>query len=425
VVRAGQREAVVDRVTAFTMSALLLAGAMTALPSGPRGVVVRAGCRLLTIGLGACAASPFDTPGSQLGLPRCAALAALDQVLPEVLVSDVELDDGATLRRQVTRDGTVLLSVPAGDVGDVGDVAGSTAQDVDPVPVPLWSGGAREQVRVLDGVRLQSGVRWDLPRGLGERELLQSLKDQHDRVVQRRSALSLGIGAPSARERPAAPTTLFSTVDPLEVTWPGSSPVPVRIPRPGTVQVVAGEPVHLLTDRLRERTWTTLAVSGATAREEAVEGSVRFAREADGRVSALSFVLVSAGSLSARLGSRSADLVDVSYTWLPLTTAVEDEIVQDWLGAAAPATLPLSVLTQAAPAAAGNRMQALLVTGSRTTITTLTGEPDVVAAQVRQDVAAGVRSPRTTAAPLTGVVSLAASPGGRPRQLVEEPTCLS
>ncbi len=413
VVRAEQRAVLVDRVVAVVVALLLVTGLVAILPPGWQDGVSRGLCRVGTLGLTNCEPRLYDAEQAELGEPRCQGLADLDDVVPEVVSQSIPLA-GGTLHRQVTRDGTTIVT-PA----PAGTAPGAT------VPA-LWRGQERGRTELLEAVDVPLGVRWEFLDGDGEEEMLVSLQERHDNVLQRRSALSLGVADPDSPEvagRTPAPTTILSRVEPGAVSLPLDSHSRRLTPEAGHVVATRDGDVHLRVDTLRSVTWTSTGLAATTDEGDEVSGWLRWGRDESGQLTDWSTFLVSAGPLS-RQWQAPGETVDVTYVHLPLSTEDEHEVVESWLSDHRGARLPLSVLTRAAAPGAGDRMEALLAAASTVTTITLTGaDLNEVSATLGQQVRSGLRVGWPAETDVSHVDTVQPAPGGGPRSVSREEQC--
>lgn len=416
--RAGRRDAAVDRVLAVVLFGLAASGVMSVLPAGAQRAVAHGSCTLLTVGLTDCAPSVILGIGTQLGPPRCAPLSALDAALPEVLSRTITTEEGLRLSRDVTRDGRVIISP-----------SGSDAQAPD-----LWSGRRPPSVQVLEGVSVPAGTAWDLPGGRDEGSLVRQLREEHLRLVQKRSALSLLttlVG--SSGDMPPPPNRRTSSVRLDRLHLPGStSPLPAPVdsaaPRATSrlrpvLDVDRSEPASVVTDDVDQITATSVALEGRGGWRQPVAGALRWTRDHTGSLTGLTMEAVSQQPLLAVSGARDPAAVDVVYVWLPLGTADESDIVEGWLARPGGAEFDGDVVLGLHRPDPTDRMQVLLASAAEVTDVQLTGVTvGRLAESVRSDARRGLRGD-WSGATIAKVATVAPQPGGGPRTVAMETSC--
>lgn len=330
--RAALRRTAIDRVVTGVLVVVAAAGGMSVLPGSSQRAVSRTGCRVVTLGLGACGDPGLDLTDVALAPPRCLTLAALDDALPEVRV-----------RRLVAARGLVV-TISTARSGDVVAQLGDAAQ---PAPPRVLTGEARSQRHVVDGVDVPAQAEWYLPRGQGLDELVGAVQDAEHQVVQRRSALGLlGVVLDRDERSVPEPTLLSSTLDLSQPVWPHVAPAaPSRPVRTGgsTVSVATDRPAVSVFNRISSESALVVPLTGSLGGQPTT-GTMRVVRDPTSAVVSVLLAVVTPGRAVPGEPAASLPGPAVAYVQVPVRTATERELVATWLAGSGPVVVPLDGL---------------------------------------------------------------------------------
>jgi hypothetical protein len=420
--RASRRQTITDRVVAVVLAVVAASGLMSVLPGRSQAAVSRFTCRLATLGLSACGRSGLDLENTRLNLPRCPALATLDEALPEVRVTQLQLEDG------------LFVTIGAARTGDVSVTFGPTAQ---PAPPSLLNGQRRTTQQVSDGVVLPTSVEWLLPSGQGLDPLVEAVSDRHRQWVERRSALAV-LSPALARgdlEIPP-PTVLLGQVrldEPLLPTFPdspeiprsGVAPPPSRVPRAtvNRVSVVPSSPAGTVYNRVSRQFSVVAPVVGTFGRVD-VAGTVRWTRDADGNITSVLVGIVSPAALTpGEKLPRDTASTGVAYISVPVVTEPERALAQQWLSDPAGFQVSLDEVLGLASADPANRLASFLTRAATVTLVRYSGI-DAADAQLRvRSELMSLRRVDWASARMLSAATIAPQPGGAVRTAVNDPLC--
>lgn len=428
--RASQRQAVADRIVIGVLIVVAASGLMSALPGERQASVLRFVCRIGSLGLGSCGSAPPDLGSDQLAPPRCRLLSAFDGVLPEVRVSHTTAADMPSIEVSSARSGDMFLRV---------DMGNSSA------PPFLLQGEARASSEVLPGAFVPVSTEWYLPGGQGANAVVQAISDRHHEWVQRRSSLAVlsTVFGDHGREIPP-PTLLLSQVRldspvlPRAVNNPGdrstSAPDRHRPGQPGDsfISVVPSQAALLAYNRITSEASLIFSVTG-DVRGTPVAGSVRWTRDGSGAVTSVLIAVVAAGQLSpgeaqSRSGASASGgpgSIGVAYIALPVTSAVEQELMSDWLGDPQGFSLGLDELLGLRQPQASDQLSSFLTRAATVTLLRYSGvDAQSAEMQVREELARNRRVDWAGGRLLT-VSEIAPQPNRAARVLATDPDCRS
>ena len=277
---------------------------------------------------------------------------------------------------------------------------------------------------------------WYLPRGQGLDQLVIATYDRHQQWVEGRSALALvGSRLFGVDQELPPPAVLFSRVrlDQQRLPRFADRPAPPRTDgtasRPrgpaaavNSLSLDASVPAFAVVNRISRSQATVASLRGKLG-QKPVTGALRFTRNADGDITSVLVAVVAAGRMvpGEHLGSLPGPAV--AYISVPVTTPVEQRLVQAWLSGPAGFTIPLDALLRLRPARTSDQLGSFLTRAATVTILRYAFVPPVdlqdrvtreLATQRRQDWT-GIR--------MVAVSSIAPQPGGGRRQIVEDPSC--
>lgn len=407
--RAVRRRDVTDRLLVAVIVVVAASGLMSTLPAAAQVSVGRIACRVGSLGLGSCGADPIALLDPQLAPPRCSALAALDQTLPEVRVSETVTAEGLRIQTRTPRSGESVLHLGADPTDD---------------PPLLMAGESRGSDEVLPGVEVDRWADWYLPGGQGGDVVVAAAQEWHRQWLQQRSSLA-ALGAvfgSSGREMPE-PTLLHSRV------WTGVSQLPTSTvaARTGTTQnrVVVRPNVagHLMTNRITGNSVLTIAVSGTWAGRP-VTGAASWRRNGSGAVQAVTVAVVSDRALVRGEPALPSDSAEVAYITIPISSDVERRLVERWLSSASGFVLPLTGLLGLSQPKPTDQLATYLTRAATVTVVRYGTNRLWLSDQVTQQLIASQRVdwPDVT---LTEAFTVAPQPNGAVRTLVADPECRS
>jgi hypothetical protein len=410
--RASRRRSVTDRILVLVLVVVAASGFMSALPATAQVAVGRLACRVGSLGLGACGADPIALTDPDLAPPRCAALAALDQTLPEVRVSETTTPAGLRIQTRTARSGDSVLHLGPDQTDD---------------PPLLLAGQRRGRQEVLPGVEVTTSADWYLPGGQGGDIVVAAALEQHRQWLQHRSSLApLGaVFGASGRELPD-PTLLRSRVWPAVAQLP--TPTTEQPARPDTRNRVvprSDQPAHLVTNAIDRDSVLTVALTGTWAGQP-VTGAASWRRAASGEVERVTVAVVAARTLVKGEPALPAGSAEVAYITIPVASDVERRLVEDWLSRPTGFSLPLTELLGLRQPDVRDQLAAFLTRAATVTVLryadTDRGE---LTRRVTAEVIATERLERPDGPRLTAAFSVAPQPNGAPRTLAVDPACAS
>ncbi|WP_344812933.1 hypothetical protein [Microlunatus aurantiacus] len=407
--RNSRRRNVTDRILVLVLVVVAASGVMSVLPATAQVAVGRLACRVGSLGLGACGADPIALTEPDLAPPRCAALAILDEALPEVRVSETTTATGLRLQTRTARSGDSVLHL---------------GPDQTEEPPLLLAGQRRGRQEVLPGVVVTTSADWFLPGGQGGDVVVAAALEQHRQWLQRRSSLApLGaVFGSSGRELPA-PTLLRSRV------WPAVAPLPttpgVRTPVPDTTARVVlrpDQPAHLVTNTVDRDTVLTVGVTGSWAGQP-VTGAASWRRAASGEVERVTVAVVAARALVKGEPAVSAGSAEVAYVTIPVSSPVERRLVESWLSRPTGFALPLPELLGLRQADVRDQLAGFL---TRAATVTVLRYADTDRAELTRRVTEELISTERVERPgtrVTAAFTVAPQPNGAARSLTADPAC--
>lgn len=426
--RANRRQSITDRVVAGLLVVVAASGLMTVLPGSSQRAVARRACQVGSLGLAACASPALVLGTGRLRPPRCAILAGLDQVLPEVRVNRLVTADGLTVETTVARSGDAVLTA-------------GTAPEPDP---PLLLDGEPRSLReVAPGTRVPAGTAWRLPGGQGADAVVEALQDSHRRHVQQRSALAvLSATLDGDGRRVPPPTLLWSRVrlDANVLPHLSDAPRPPSTDGPGSPRrggPTSSGQVRLITDRPAVARYDNLArtssvtadlageVTGGGPLSGALSGSVRWTRDADGAVTSVLYGIVSPGPLVRGETEPVAGATTVlTYVAVPVRTAAERALVERWLSDARGLRLDLGVVLDLRTPDVGDQLGSFLSRAATVTVLRPAGLDVAAAERQVHDELVRDRRLEAPAGTLLGVGVVAPRPDMGRRTLTTDPGCV-
>ncbi len=409
--QAARRRSITDRILVLVLVVVAASGFMSALPATAQVAVGRLACRVGSLGLGACGADPIALTDPELAPPRCAALAALDEALPEVRVTETTTPAGLRIQTRTARSGDSVLHLGPDQTAE---------------PPLLLAGQRRGRQEVLPGVDVSTSADWFLPGGQGGDIVVAAAQEQHRQWLQRRSSLApLGaVFGSSGRELPS-PTLLRSRVWPAVAQLP--APVNATPTLPDTenrVVLRSGEPAHLVTNGIDRDSVLTVSLTGTWAGQP-VTGAASWRRAASGEVERVTVAVVAARTLVSGEPALPRGSAEVAYITIPVGTTVERRLVEGWLSRPAGFSLPLIELLGLRQPDARDQLAAFLTRASTVTVLRY-GDTDRLALtrRVTEEVIATERVERADTR-LTAAFTVAPQPNGEPRTLAADPACAS
>ncbi len=407
--RNSRRRAVTDRILVLVLVVVAASGFMSVLPASAQVAVGRLVCRVGSLGLGACGTDPIALTEQDLAPPRCSALATLDQVLPEVRVTETTTPTGLRLQTRTARSGDSVLHLGP----DQGDEA----------PL-LLAGETRGRQEVLPGVVVSTSADWFLPGGQGGDVVVAAAQEQHRQWLQRRSSLApLGaVFGSSGRELPP-PTLLQSRV------WPGVPQLPTapgaRTPLPDArnrVVLRPDRPGHLVTNTINRTSVLTVGIAGSW-NGQPVTGAASWRRAASGEVEQVTVAVVAARALVKGEPAMPVGGAEVAYVTIPVASPVERRLVESWLSRPTGFALPLTELLGLKPADVRDQLSAFLTRGATVTVLRYADTDRAeLERRVTEELISTARVERP-AARVTAVFTVAPQPNGEARTLATDPAC--
>lgn len=407
--RNSRRRAVTDRILVLVLVVVAASGFMSVLPASAQVAVGRLACRLGSLGLGACGTDPIALTEQDLAPPRCAALATLDQALPEVRVTETTTATGLRIQTRTARSGDSVLHLGP--------------EQTDDAPL-LLAGERRGRDEVLPGVVVSTSADWFLPGGQGGDVVVAAALEQHRQWLQQRSSLApLGaVFGSSGRELPA-PTLLRSRVWPAVSQLPTSPEGQMRRPDPrNRVVLRTDQPAHLVTNTVNRDSVLTVGLTG-TWNAQPVTGAASWRRAATGEVEQVTIAVVAARALVKGEPAVPAGSAEVAYVTVPVVSPVERRLVESWLSRPTGFALPLGELLGLQPADVRDQLAAFLTRAATVTVLrfddTDRAELD---RQVTEELIASARVERPDAR-VSAAFTVAPQPNGAARTLTTDPAC--
>jgi hypothetical protein len=419
--RATRRQNLIDRIVVGILVIVALSGVMSVLPAYTQVAVSRFACRVGSLGLGSCGAADIDLEKTPLAPARCAVLATLDKSLPEVRVERLITHQGLPMVISQARSGDVFVEL------------GAAAQPAEP---DLLAGESRPQRSVMPGVSAPAQAEWYLPRGQGLDQLVTATYQKHRQWVERRSAMTLvGSRLFGAESEVPPPAVLYSRVKLDQHRLPRFTDAPApprtdhttyRPPVPeaavNALHLDTGIPALAMVNRISGNTATVASLRG-TLRQQPVTGAVRWSRNADGVVSSVLVGVVASGRMvpGEHLGSLPGPAV--AYISVPVTTAPEQRLVEEWFADPRGLTIPLEELLQLRPARTSDQLGSFLTRAATVTILRYAFlQPGELQARVTRELASQRRQD-WTGIRMLAASSIAPQPSGGRRQILEDPSC--
>jgi hypothetical protein len=406
-----RRRAVTDRILVLVLVVVAASGVMSVLPATAQVAAGRLACRLGSLGLGACGADPIALTDPDLAPPRCAALAALDEALPEVRVTETRTATGLRIQTRTARSGDSVLHLGPDQTDD---------------PPLLLAGQRRGQQEVLPGVTVATSADWFLPGGQGGEVVVGAALEQHRQWLQRRSSLApLGaVFGSSGRELPA-PTLLRSRV------WPAVPQLPTapdaKAPVAATsnrVMVRADRPAHLITNTVDRDSVLTVAVTGSWGGQP-VSGAASWRRAESGEVERVTVAVVSGRALVKGEPALPAGSAEVAYVTIPVASPVERRLVESWLSRPSGFGLPLAELLGLRRPDVRDQLAAFLTRAATVTVLRHADTDRLeLTSRVTEELIATERVERPGAT-VTAAFIVAPQPNGAARVLAADPACAS
>ncbi len=419
--RAALRQGITDRIVIGVLVVVAASGLMSVLPAYSQVAVSRFVCRAASLGLGACGSAGIDLENTQLAPARCATLSTLDRSIPAVRVAAVTTGYGLPVTIAQSRAGDVFVHLGRDDPSD---------------PPYLLDGQVRASRQVLADVAVPGHTEWFLPRGAGLDQLVLAAHDRHQRGVERQSALALvGSGLFGGVPELPPPALLYSRVrldqqslpqfaDDPEPPRTGRVTPPERLPTApaNRVSVVPGGDALVILNRITRETATVATLTGAV-RQQPVTGTVRFTRNAEGRITSVLVAIVSAARMVPKEPLGSLPGPAVAYISIPVRTAPEQELVRSWISAPDGFSLPLSQLLGLAKAGTDDQLGSFL---TRAATVTLLRYAFVTPTELQRRVATELSTLRWqewTGVRMVEASSIAPQPSGGTRTLITDPPC--
>ena len=386
-------------------------GLMSALPAAAQVAVGRLACRVGSLGLGACGADPIALTDPDLAPPRCAALATLDQALPEVRVTETTTPAGLRIQTRTARSGDSVLHLGSDQTGE---------------PPLILAGQRRGRQEVLPGVDVTTSADWFLPGSQGGDIVVAAALEQHRQWLQRRSSRApLGaVFGSSGRDLPD-PTLLRSRVWPAVAQLPTSPGARPALPDTrNRVVLRSDQPAHLVTNRIDRDSVLTVAVNGTWAGQP-VTGAASWRRAASGEVERVTVAVVAARTLVKGEPALPAGSAEVAYITIPVASSVERRLVEGWLSRPTGFSLPLTELLGLRQPDVRDQLAAFLTRAA--TVTVLRYADTDRAELTRRVTAEVIATERVERADtrLTAAFTVAPQPNGEPRTLAADPACAS
>ena len=409
--RAARRRSVTDRILVLVIVVVAASGFMSTLPAAAQVAVGRLACRVGSLGLGACGADPIALTDPELAPPRCAALATLDQALPEVRVSETTTPAGLRIQTRTARSGDSVLHLGPDQTAET--------------PL-LLAGQHRGRQTVLPGVDVDTSADWFLPGGQGGDIVVAAALEQHRQWLQRRSSLApLGaVFGSSGRDLPS-PTLLQSRVWPAVPQLPTSpAAAPTLTDTRNRVVLQPNQPAHLVTNRIDRDSVLAVSVTGTWAGQP-VTGAASWRRGASGEVERVTVAVVSARPLVKGEPALPAGSAEVAYITIPVASSGERRLVESWLSRPTGFSLPLTELLGLGQPDVRDQLAAFLTRAATVTVLRYADTDRTwLTRQVTQQVIATERVdwPRTR---VTAAFTVAPQPNGAARTLVADPACAS
>ena len=437
--RASLRQTVTDRIIVVLIAVVAASGSMSLLPGSGQAAVRRAVCQAGSLGLSSCSRSTLALGAGRLGPPRCAVLAALDDVLPEVQVSRMVSPAGLPVEVSSARSGRITLRLGT--------------QDSAAPPEPL-TGERRKTRALLPGAEVPVAAEWTLPSDQGADAVVDAVADAHQVWVTGRSSLATlfavlggdqgdipaptvrysrvrldrrvlpGVAVPSTPATPPKATKATKAkVDTSTKKQDRTGKRAARVKAPANwIRIDSEQPAVLQFDRVDQQSAVVAATSGVVAGEP-VSGWIRWTRDRDGNVRDVLLALVSPRALVRGEPAPLAGEISVSYLAVPVRTAPEQQLAQGWLSDASGFHLDLDQVLRLAPVDTSNQLTAFLSRAASVTTLHHAGA-DLSTARTRifdELVTLRRQEPEGFAVTFAGRVD--PQPGGSARTLVVDRAC--
>ncbi|MBO0811533.1 MAG: hypothetical protein J2P23_05755 [Microlunatus sp.] len=410
--QAYRRQKVIDRIVVGVLVLASAAGLMSVLPGTAQADVRRIGCRIGSLGLGACGEQVSTGSATPLGDPRCPELEQLDGYLPEVSATPFMLPDGLRGRLLRSRAGDITL--------DFGDLPTD--------PPDILDGRPRGTRQLLPGVTVPRNVEWWEPGGSGVDSLLQAVADAHRHYRQQRSALALFAALDNGHDEIPDPTVVYSSTRLDRATLPGPSPSS-RVPKAARwVSIDPRTPAVISFNRVTQETSLIARISGSL-NGSPTSGALRLTRDAAGRPSQILVAFATAEPPTPDQPALHEQTESVSYIQIPVSTNAERTLADRWLSSPGGFTLNLSPLLGWTAATARDQLNAWLSRAAQVTVLTwATDSPSAdqaaaaASAQAVQELTTLRRSQQTTR--LHRVTAIAPEPDGSRRVPVIDTQCV-
>lgn len=415
-----RRQKFIDRIVVGVLLVASAAGLMSVLPGAAQGSVRRLGCRIGSLGLGACGQQVSTTSATPLGAPRCPELEQLDSYLPEVSSTRFTLPDGLHGR---------LLRSRAGDITvDFGFLPND--------PPDVLAGQQRGTRQLMPGVTVAKDAEWWQPGGQGADSVLQAIVDARRRYRLERSPLALFAALDNGRHGIPEPTVRYSSTRVGRANLPGPESRPATPHLDRWIAIDGTQPAVISYNRITQETSLIARVSGSIEGRP-TSGAVRVTRDAAGRPTQIMVALASDESpapdrsgLPGRTGlpGRSGlqgQTASATYIVIPVTTTPERTLADRWLSSPTGFSLDLSPLLGWTEPTARDQLNAWLSRAATVTILTSTsqaaGNPTAADRVVRE--LTTLRRAQQSA-PLRRVTIVAPQPDGSQRVPVTDQQCV-
>lgn len=404
-----RRQKFIDRIVVGVLLIASAAGLMSVLPGAAQGSVRRLGCRIGSLGLGACGEQVSIASATPLGDPRCSELEQLDGYLPEVSSTRFTLPDGLHGR---------LLRSRAGDITvDFGFLPND--------PPAILDGQPRGTRQLAPGVELPRDAEWWQPGGQGADSVLQAIVDQRRRYRLNRSPLALFGALDNRQDDIPDPTVLYSSTRLDRATLPGPRPQSTSPDLDRWVAIDPAPSAVIAYNRISQETSLIARISGFVDGRP-TSGALRLTRDAAGRPTQIMVAVTSAESPAPHQPALPGQTVSTTYIVIPVTTDAERMLADHWLSSPKGFTLDLSPLLGWTEPTARDQLNAWLSRAADVTILTSASDAagtTTAADRAVQELTTLRRSQQT--AQLRRVTVVAPQPDGSRRVPVTDQQCVS
>ena len=321
-------------------------------------------------------------------------------------------DNGLPVEIDSARSGTTYVSI------------GTPETSQPPFTIEGEARGTRE---VLPGASVPSHTAWVLPSADGVDAIVDAVDESHRHWVQRRSPIALvtTVFDRGGREVPA-PTTVFSQVRLDAFPLPHvavDEPAPAQRPT-NFVAIVPERPAAYSYDRTAEHSALVADLSGVV-NANPVTGSVRWTRDASGRVTEVLVAIVSPGPLTPGNRNPSRISTETAYLAIPVRTPAEQDLVETWLSSPQGFSLRLDELLGLQPPKPSDQLVSYLTRAATVTTLRYVGvTPGAAAARVRTELL-DQRRTEWSDARLAEVSQIAPQSNNAPRTVSTDPTCVT